>query len=92
MIGQRLSEFRRGLYKEDRDAFDRLMHSAKRRVQAGVMGAEPDPFHAMAISMLIAMQKEIDTLKVKVRILEKEIETQDHGEQKTDRKIQGNTV
>lgn len=59
----RFENYRRGLRRADREAFDDLMRVAKVQVQAGVMAQHPNAFDSMSMAMLVHLQKEIRELK-----------------------------
>ncbi len=67
---ERFSRFRRALRKRDQDLFDRLFRVARKQLQAGVMGANPNPFDSMAMTMMIDLQKQVDDLSTRVQELE----------------------
>lgn len=62
-VNARLRDFRRALRREDQLVLDRLLKWAKEELQAGVMAADPDPFHSMFLSIMVRQQRELDELK-----------------------------
>ncbi len=75
MIQTRLKEFRRALRVGDRELFDGLMREARKYVQSGVMAAAPDPFHPMALSMLLSLFQELEHLKLLQKEERRELQT-----------------
>lgn len=69
VIEERFKGFRRALRKEDQVILDRLLLTAKKQLQSGVMSASPNPFDSMALSMMIDLQKQIERLKEEVQKL-----------------------
>ena len=61
------SKFRRGLRKEDQDAFDEVFRAAKLHLAENFYAMRAVPFESMMMSILVEQQKAI-------RRLEKEIE------------------
>jgi hypothetical protein len=69
IVEERFKGFRRALRKEDQVILDRLLLTAKKQLQSGVMSASPNPFDSMALSMLIDLQKQIEKLSQEVESL-----------------------
>ena len=59
-------KFRRALRKEDQEIFDELFIAPKTQMQAGAYASSARPFEMMLICMLIALNKELKTLKERV--------------------------
>lgn len=57
------SKFRRGLRREDQDAFDDLFRAARLQLASSAYAARPIPFESIIMSMLIAQQKVIQELQ-----------------------------
>ncbi len=70
MVAERLKDFRRALRPDDRERFDRLLRAARLQPQAGVLASAPLAIEPMAFAMLIKLQREIDELRERVRVLE----------------------
>jgi hypothetical protein len=64
------SKFRRGLRKEDQDAFDDLFRAARLQLASSAYAARPIPFESVAMSMLLAQQRMIRELERRVVELE----------------------
>lgn len=62
-VMKRLNNFRRGLRKEDQEAFDFLMRAARLQVQSGVMASNPNPLDSMILSALVSLKRENLQLK-----------------------------
>ncbi len=58
-----LSIFRRALRGEDKVAFDNIMSKARCHSSSSTIAPTLDPMDAMMLSVLIEMQKEINSLK-----------------------------
>ncbi len=58
-----LSVFRRALRGEDKAAFDSLMNKARKHASSSTVAPTLDPMDAVFLSILIELQKEIDSLK-----------------------------
>ena len=59
-------KFRRGLRREDQEAFDALFRAARLQLAGGAYAARPIPFESMAMAMLLAQQQQIRTLQTTV--------------------------
>ncbi len=57
------SKFRRGLRKEDQDAFDEIFRAARMQLASSAYAARPIPFESIVISVLIAQQRMIHELQ-----------------------------
>lgn len=57
------SKFRRGLRKEDQDAFDELFRAARLQLASSAYAARPIPFESIIISMLIMQQRMLKELQ-----------------------------
>lgn len=66
----RWNKLRRALRAEDRKHLDALFERARLNIQAAVQAASPDPMESMFLLMMMELEKEIHTLRVKVRELE----------------------
>ena len=73
MVEDRLKDFKRALRRDDRERFERLMRAAKVQPQAGVLAASPLAIEPMAFSIMIELQREIDSLGERVRSLETQL-------------------
>jgi hypothetical protein len=59
----RWAKFRRALRREDQEAFDALLAAARYHAAAGAYASDALPFETMLLSMLVAQQRQIDTLQ-----------------------------
>lgn len=75
LIEDRLKKLRRSLRKEDQKLFDRLIRYARMQIQAGAMASNPNPFDSMAMTMLIELQKQIDSDRKEIQNLREDIST-----------------
>lgn len=66
-VMHRFDNYRRTLRREDREAFDDLMRTAKMQVQAGVMAQHPNAFDSMSMAMLVQLKREINELKKNIK-------------------------
>jgi hypothetical protein len=57
------SKFRRGLRKEDQEAFDEIFRAARMQLASSAYAARPIPFESIVISALIAQQRTIHELQ-----------------------------
>jgi len=57
------SKFRRGLRKEDQDAFDEIFRAARMQLASSAYAARPIPFESIVMSALIAQQRMIHELQ-----------------------------
>ena len=57
------SKFRRGLRKEDQDAFDEILRAAKLHLAENFYAMRAVPFESMMMSILVEQQKAIRKLK-----------------------------
>ncbi len=57
------SKFRKALRKEEREAFDEMMLSAKKHASAAQYQANPDPVESVFMSVLLEQQLELQRLK-----------------------------
>ena len=57
------SKFRRGLRKEDQEAFDELFRAARLQLASSAYAARPIPFESIIISMLIMQQRMLKELQ-----------------------------
>lgn len=71
---KRWKEFRKSLRKKDREAFDELLEDCKRHLSACSQANDPEPFRAMAISMILEQQKKLDSLKETISQIRDRIE------------------
>lgn len=67
-VMHRFDNYRRTLRREDREAFDDLMRTARMQVQAGVMAQHPNAFDSMSMAMLVQLKREINELKKNIKI------------------------
>ena len=58
-----LSVFRRALRGEDKKAFDSLMNKAREHASSCTVAPSIEPMDAVFLSMLVEIQKEMDSLK-----------------------------
>ena len=58
-----LGDYRRALREDDRKAFDALMNRARRYASAAGFQASSDPMETALLSMLVGIEKELETLK-----------------------------
>lgn len=75
LIEDRLKKLRRSLRKEDQKLFDRLIRYARMQIQAGAMASNPNPFDSMAMTMLIELQKQIDSDRKEIQTLREDLGT-----------------
>ena len=64
------TKFRRGLRKEDQDAFDELFRAARLQLASSAYAARPIPFESITISMLLLQQRVLRELEQRVAALE----------------------
>jgi len=64
------TKFRRGLRKEDQDAFDELFRAARLQLASSAYAARPIPFESIAMSMLLLQQRVLQQLEQRVATLE----------------------
>ena len=57
------TKFRRGLRREDQEAFDDLFRAARLQLAGCAYAARPIPFESIAIAMLVAQQRSIRELQ-----------------------------
>ena len=67
-IIKELSVFRRALRGEDKKAFDSLMNKAREHASSCTVAPSIEPMDAVFLSMLVEMQKEMDSLKEAVHV------------------------
>ncbi len=75
-MAQQWNDFRRALRKDDREAFDSLMNSARRHASASTYAISLDPVESALLSMLLEHEKGLLELKKK---LEGESDTREDG-------------
>lgn len=78
-------KYRRGLRREDQEAFDDLFRAARLQLASSAYAARPIPFECMAMSMLLAQHALIRALERRIAALERDSgtggddgETDDH--------------
>jgi hypothetical protein len=64
------SKFRRGLRKEDQEAFDEIFQAARIHLAENFYAMRTIPFESVVVSMLIEQRKAIRLLQARVRGLE----------------------
>ena len=69
---QRWSGFARALRKEDRTAFDRMMDTCRNYASAGSNATRPVVFEAMAMSILLQQQKNLNRLEKELDAIRKQ--------------------
>jgi hypothetical protein len=57
------SKFRRGLRKEDQDAFDEIFRAARKHLAENFYTMRPVPFESVIISILVEQQKAINRIQ-----------------------------
>ena len=57
------SKFRRGLRKEDQEAFDEVFHAARMQLASSAYAARPIPFESVVMAALIAQQRMLRELR-----------------------------
>ena len=62
-MAQQWNDFRRALRKEDREAFDSLMNSARLHASASTYAISLDPTESALLSMLLEHEKKLLALK-----------------------------
>jgi len=60
------TKFRRGLRREDQEAFDELFRAARLQLAGSAYAARPIPFESIVMSMLIMQQRMIKELRLRV--------------------------
>jgi hypothetical protein len=73
LIEDRLKKLRRSLRKNDQSIFDRLIRYARMQIQAGAMASSPNPFDSMAMSMLIELQRQIDSDRQEIQKIREDL-------------------
>lgn len=73
LIEDRLKKLRRSLRKNDQNIFDRLIRYARMQIQAGAMASSPNPFDSMAMSMLIELQRQIDSDRIEIQKIREDL-------------------
>ncbi len=73
-IEARLQKFRRGLRKDDQDALDAILRSAKLQLQSGVLAASPNPFDSVALAALIEHERRLGAHEERLSACEDESE------------------
>jgi len=63
-------KYRRGLRREDQEAFDDLFRAARQQLASSAYAARPIPFESMAMSMLLAQHAIIRALELRIAALE----------------------
>ena len=61
------SKFRRGLRKEDQDAFDDIFRAAKKHLAENFYAMRTIPFESMMMSILVEQQKAIREMEAKIQ-------------------------
>ena len=61
------SKFRRGLRKEDQDAFDDIFRAAKKHLAENFYAMRTIPFESIMMSILVEQQKAILRLEEKIK-------------------------
>jgi len=84
-IVEELSEFRRALRGEDRNAFDTLMNKARQHASSCTVAPLLDPMEAMFLSILVEQQKEINSLREAASIDERTVISNTSKEQLPER-------
>ncbi|MFO8133697.1 MAG: hypothetical protein R6U10_07215 [Thermoplasmatota archaeon] len=69
-VEQEWRPYRRALGQSDQEMYDRLMHKARQHASAGHEAARLNHMESVFMSMLIEMQKEIEELKKRERIVD----------------------
>ena len=64
------TKFRRGLRKDDQDAFDELFRAARLQLASSAYAARPIPFESIVMSMLLLQQRVLQKLEERVATLE----------------------
>ena len=64
------TKFRRGLRREDQEAFDDLFRAARLQLAGSAYAARPIPFESIAMSMLLAQHRMITGLRERLARLE----------------------
>jgi len=65
-MAQQWNDFRRALRKDDREAFDSLMNSARMHASASTYAISLDPVESALLSMLLEHEKKLLGLKKKL--------------------------
>ena len=64
------TKFRRGLRREDQEAFDDLFRAARLQLAGSAYAARPIPFESIVMSMLLAQQQVIAGVRERLARLE----------------------
>jgi hypothetical protein len=72
------SKFRRGLRKEDQEAFDEIFRAARMQLASSAYAARPIPFESIIISALIAQQRSIRELQQRLYLQQVESTGKDY--------------
>ena len=73
------SKFRRGLRKEDQEAFDEIFRAARMQLASSAYAARPIPFESVIMAALIAQQRMIHDLQRRHYPLQAESRETDGG-------------
>lgn len=65
------TKYRRGLRKEDQEAFDELFRAARLQLASSAYAARPIPFESIAMSMMVMQQRAIQQLRERIEKLER---------------------
>ena len=65
------TKYRRGLRKEDQEAFDDLFRAARLQLASSAYAARPIPFESIAMSMMVMQQRAIQQLRERIEKLER---------------------
>ncbi|MDZ4724816.1 MAG: hypothetical protein SH817_01560 [Leptospira sp.] len=69
LADERFKDFRRGLAKKHKEAFDEIMRIAKRQLVAGVMISNPYSIETILLSALVELKTDLNDLKNQVEKL-----------------------
>ena len=70
---QSWSKFRRGLRRDDQEAFDDLFRAARLQLASSAYAARPIPFESIAMSMLLAQHRILRSCEELIRRLDERV-------------------
>jgi hypothetical protein len=72
---QSWSKFRRGLRRDDQEAFDELFRAARLQLASSAYAARPIPFESIAMSMLLVQHRALRNCEELIRRLDERVAT-----------------
>jgi hypothetical protein len=70
---QSWSKFRRGLRRDDQEAFDELFRAARLQLASSAYAARPIPFESIAMSMLLLQHRALRSCEELIRRLDERV-------------------